>query len=97
MRERIRDGLLERHAGVRYPLASHPLAGHPAIKSVYNLQPEVIPIRFHPGHGSMKINPRVTRRCRRRGVHSRTPHSSALALLGVAVALPARARAQARR
>jgi len=49
MRERIQDGLLERLAGVRYPLTNHPLAGHPAINSVYNLQPEVLPIRFHAG------------------------------------------------
>jgi hypothetical protein len=44
MRERIRDGLAERLAGVRYPLASHP-----AINSVYQLQPEVLQIRLHAG------------------------------------------------
>jgi hypothetical protein len=38
------DGLLERLAGVRYPLARHP-----AINSVYHLQPEVLPIRFCAG------------------------------------------------
>jgi hypothetical protein len=42
MRERIRDGLVERLAGVRYLLASHP-----AINSIQHLQPEVIRIRFH--------------------------------------------------
>jgi hypothetical protein len=31
-------------AGVRYPLASHP-----AINSVYQLQPEVLRIHFHAG------------------------------------------------
>jgi len=44
MRERIRDGPAERLAGVRYPLARHP-----AINSVYQLQHEVLPIRFHAG------------------------------------------------
>jgi hypothetical protein len=49
MRERNPHGLLERLAGVRYLSESHPLAGHPAINSGQNLQPEVLRIRFHAG------------------------------------------------
>jgi hypothetical protein len=51
MKERIRDGLVERLAGVRYFLASHP-----AINSVRHLQPEVIRIRIHAGRFPWRSN-----------------------------------------
>jgi hypothetical protein len=45
--ERIQDSFLKCLAGVRYLLASRPLANHPAINSVQRLQPEILRIRFY--------------------------------------------------